>query len=71
LELKGDKIVENILNVKCKGKYRSVKESRKCEQQIRKDVTQREGRKSDETEKALWKAVNSGVFLIFRRITEK
>lgn len=55
LELKGDKIVENMLNVKVKGKYRSVKQSRRCEQHIRKDVTQREGRKSDETEKALWK----------------
>jgi len=53
LDLKGDKTVENILNMKVKGKYRNGKQSRRCEERIRKDVTQREGRKRDETEKAL------------------
>jgi hypothetical protein len=37
LDLKGDKIVENILNMKVKGKCRSGKQARKCEQHIRKD----------------------------------
>jgi len=71
LELKGDKTVENILNVKVKGKYRSVNQSRRCEQHVRKGVTQREGRKSDEAEKAHWKDLNSSTFLIFRRTTDK
>jgi len=71
LDLKGDKIVENISNMKVKGKYKNGKQSRRCEQHIRKDVTQREGRKRDETEKALQKNVDSSIFLISRRPTEK
>jgi len=43
LDSKEIKIVENKLNIKAKGKYRSGKQARRCEQHIRKDVTQREG----------------------------
>jgi hypothetical protein len=65
LDLKEDKIVENILNFKSKENTEVENKSRRCEQHIRKNVTQREGRKGDENEKALWK------YLISRRTTEK
>jgi hypothetical protein len=71
LDLKGDKIVQNVLNMKVKGKRRNRKEARRCEQHIRQDMTQREGRTRDETEKALWEEVNNCIFLISRRPTDK
>jgi hypothetical protein len=54
--MKKERIPKKILDMKVKGKWSCGRLKSRWEQQVRKDITQREGRTRDETEKEeeLW-----------------